>query len=75
MWEGQGKVQATISAIRKHLDAFGKEAENHKRESPAPYQTIGNVYNLDAPACSLQHLEDRARGARDVITRGYAMGI
>jgi hypothetical protein len=65
MRDGQGKVQATISAIRKHLDTFGKEAENHKRKSPAPYQIICNVYNLDAPVCSLQHLEDRARGDRD----------
>jgi hypothetical protein len=59
----------------KHLDALGKEAENHRRESPAPYQTTRNMDNLDAPTCSLQDLKDSTRGARDAITEGFEMGI
>ncbi len=31
--------------------------------------------NLDAPACSLQHLEVRVKGVRDTIIGGFARGI
>ncbi len=51
MRDSQGKVQTTMSAIRRNLDALGKEAENHRRKSPGP---SCNVNNLDAATRSLQ---------------------
>jgi hypothetical protein len=75
LWDGKGKVQATISAIRKHLEAHGNEAENHRRDLLALHQTTHNVDNLVALARSLQHLEDSARGSGEAIPRGFAMGI
>jgi hypothetical protein len=67
---GGGKVQATMSAIRRNLDALGKEAKSQRRESLGPSFNACNVDILDAPTCSLQYLEDSARGARDAIIGG-----
>jgi hypothetical protein len=58
MKDDRGKVQATMSAIRRNLDALGKEVESHRRESPGPSHTTCNVDNLDTPTRSLQYLED-----------------
>jgi hypothetical protein len=64
-----------MGAIRRLLDALGKEAQSHRRESPGPSLTIRNWDILDAPTRSLQHLEVSVKGARDEITSGFAMGI
>ncbi len=58
MKDDRGKVQATMSSIRRNLDALGKEVESHRRESPGPSHTTRNVDNLDTSTRSLQYLED-----------------
>ncbi len=75
MKDGREKVQANMSAIRRILDALGKEAESHRREKHGLSHTTRYVDNLDAPTRSLQYLEDSVKGAKDAIIRGFAMGI
>lgn len=57
------------------LGTLGSEAKACRRDSLAPFQTMQNEDNLDAPACSLQYLVDSAKGLQDALQRGFAMGI
>ncbi len=75
MRDGRGKLQATMKAIWRSLDAIGKEAESHRRESLGLSQTTRNMDNLDAPTGNLQCQEDSSIGARDAIIGGFVMGI
>jgi hypothetical protein len=74
-WEGSGKAQGMTSTIRKLLGALGSEAEAHRRDSPAPFQTRRTSNNLDAMTSSLQYLTDSARSLQDAMKREFAMGI
>jgi hypothetical protein len=37
MKDGRGKVQATMSTIRRNLDALGKEESQERVTQPIPY--------------------------------------
>ncbi len=64
-----------MSAIQKLLGALGSKVEACRRDSPAPFQTMQNTDNLDAPARSLQYLVDSAKGLQDALQKGFVMGI
>ncbi len=66
--DGRGKVQATMSAIRRNLDTLSKEAESYRRESPGRSHTTHNWDNLDAPTHSLQYSGRGGISARDIIS-------
>jgi hypothetical protein len=51
------KGMGRFEDVERHPEvtrSIRKEAEAHRRDSPAPFLTIGNAGNLDAPAHSLQ---------------------
>jgi hypothetical protein len=64
-----------MNAITKLLDMFGMEAKNHKRDLPGPSLTTRAWDNMDAPAHSLQHLENSVKGVRDAMLGGFSRGI
>ncbi len=64
-----------MSAITRMLDALGREAKEHKRDSSGPSLTTWAWDDMDAPARSLQHLEASVKGVRDAMTGGFARGI
>ncbi len=71
MSEGEGDPGLTVVAIWRLMEALGNVAAACRRASPAPYQTICNSYNLDAPAHSLDHLKESADSLRRHFDKGW----
>jgi hypothetical protein len=65
--DSKGNVRKTMNVITKLLDMLGKEAKEHKRDSPGPSLTTRAWDDMDAPARSLQHLEASMKGVRDAM--------
>ncbi len=57
------------------MDDLGTRAENHKRPTLTPALATRIYDDMDAPACSLAHLQLCARGLRDTAAVGYSKGI
>jgi hypothetical protein len=64
-----------MASLRAQLDDLGVRTENHKRPTPTPALAMRTYDNMDAPACSLAHLQLCVRGLRDATVGGYSKGI
>ncbi len=73
--KGDGHAKRVMVSIRAQLDDLGTRAENHKRRTPTLALATRTYDDIDAPACSLAHLQGCARGLRDATVGGYSKGI
>jgi hypothetical protein len=72
---GKGKVRKFMSSITVLLDEWGDRAKAHKRETPGPVMSTRTYDDMDAPACSLAHLQANVKGIRDTMVGGFSRGI
>ncbi len=73
--KGGNQPKRVMASLCTQLDDLGARAENHKRPTPTPALATRTYDDMEAPACSLAHLQLCARGLRDATIGGYSKGI
>jgi hypothetical protein len=73
--KGGGQVRKVMAAINTQLDELGRRVEVHRSATPTPLLSTRTQDDMDAPACSLAHLQVCAKGLRDAVVGGFSKGI
>ncbi len=72
---GRGQVRKVMTAIMSLLDDLGARVKAHKRATPTPPMSTWTYDDMDAPGCSLAHLQACAKSLRDTMVGGFSRGI
>ncbi len=72
---GQRQVLKVMNVITTLLDDLGTRVKAHKRGTPAPAMSTRTYDDMDAPACSLAHLQTCAKSMRDTMVGGFSRRI
>ncbi len=73
--KGKGQVRRVMTSITSQLDELGARVQAHKKTTPTPAMSTRTYDDMEAPACSLSHMQLCAKGLRDAIVGGFSKGI
>jgi hypothetical protein len=73
--KGAGQAKRVMASIRSQLDELGRKAEDYKRPTPTPAFATRTYDDMDAPSCSLAHLQGCVRLLKEATVGGYSKGI